>query len=311
MMWLTWRQFRAQAIVAAGGLAVTAIVLAVSGVQLADRFSASGVVGCHPHGSCEQLASNFLGALQDSGYQVVFTLAIGLIYAVPALIGVFWGAPMITREIETGTFRLAWTQSVTRTRWLAVKVGLAGLIAVATAGLLSVMLGWWANPVYLASAKAGARSTTYTRFLPELFGVSGIAPIGYAAFAFAIGMTFGVLIRRPPPRDDRDGKRLQARRLDRLEPNRGRCRSPVHRTIDPRVPGGPHPGLLRLPRQAAPATARHLPAGQQVLGIPVVRDGDLRGPRAPARVVLLLADQPAPPDVTAGGRPAGSASARD
>ena len=124
MMWLTWRQFRAQAIVAAAGFAAMAIALAVSGVQLADRFSASGIVGCQPRGGCEQLANNFLGALKGSGYQVVFIIAVGLIYAVPGLIGLFWGAPLITREIETGTFRLAWTQSVTRTRWLAVKIGL-------------------------------------------------------------------------------------------------------------------------------------------------------------------------------------------
>src|SRR5262249_15647191 len=81
LMWLTWRQFRAQAIVAAAGFAAMAIALAVSGVQLADRFSASGMVGCQPRGSCEQLANNFLGALKGSGYQVVFIIAVGLIYA--------------------------------------------------------------------------------------------------------------------------------------------------------------------------------------------------------------------------------------
>jgi len=56
--------------------------------------------------------------------------ALGLVVlVVPALIGVFWGAPLIARELETGTFRLAWTQSVTRTRWLAVKLGVVVLEA--------------------------------------------------------------------------------------------------------------------------------------------------------------------------------------
>jgi len=41
--------------------------------------------------------------------------------ATPALLGIFWGAPLIARELETGTCRLAWNQSVTRTRWLTVK----------------------------------------------------------------------------------------------------------------------------------------------------------------------------------------------
>jgi len=37
-----------------------------------------------------------------------------LVLAVPLLIGMFWGAPLISREFEAGTFRLAWTQGVTR-----------------------------------------------------------------------------------------------------------------------------------------------------------------------------------------------------
>ena len=201
MMWLTWRQFRAQAIVAAAGLALIAIVLAVSGIHLASAYHASGVTACQTHGNCGQLASNFLRTLRGSGYQEVFITTVVLIYAVPGLIGLFWGAPLITREVEAGTLRLAWTQSVTRTRWLAIKVGLLGLAAMAIAGLLSLLAGWWANPVYAATAKAKASAgpTGINRFEPALFDASGITPIGYAAFGFALGLTFGVLIRRTLP----------------------------------------------------------------------------------------------------------------
>ena len=59
----------------------------------------------------------------------------------------FWGAPLVARELETGTFRLAWTQSVTRTRWLAVKLALVGLASMAVAGLLSLILTWWSSPI--------------------------------------------------------------------------------------------------------------------------------------------------------------------
>jgi hypothetical protein len=118
---------------------------------------------------------------------------------VPGLIGVFWGAPLVTREIETGTFRLAWTQSVMRSRWLAVKVGLIGLVAVASAGLLSLMASWWMNPLYQASAKASGSDGTVYRLAPVVFGANGIVPIGYAAFGFALGLTLGVLIRRTLP----------------------------------------------------------------------------------------------------------------
>jgi len=198
MMWLTWRQFRTQTIVATAGLVVVAIVLAVSGVQLADKFHGS-IAGCAAHGSCGQLAGDFLQSLRGSGYQAVALGITVLIYAVPGLIGVFWGAPLITREIEGHTLSLAWTQSVTRIRWLAVKVAMIGLVAIATAGLLSFMASWWINPVYEASAKVGTGRGVVNRLWPIVFGINGIVPIGYAAFGFALGLAFGVLIRRTLP----------------------------------------------------------------------------------------------------------------
>ena len=70
-----------------------------------------------------------------------------LVIVVPGIIGIFWGAPLVARELETGTFRLAWTQSVTRTRWLAVKLAVVGLASMAVAGLLSLMVTWWASPL--------------------------------------------------------------------------------------------------------------------------------------------------------------------
>ena len=63
------------------------------------------------------------------------------------LLGMFWGAPLVARELETGTFRLAWTQGVTRNRWLAVKLAVAGLASMAVTGLLSLMLTWWFSPI--------------------------------------------------------------------------------------------------------------------------------------------------------------------
>jgi len=66
-----------------------------------------------------------------------------IILVVPALLGIFWGAPLVANELETGTYRLAWTQSVTRKRWLAAKLGLVGLWSMAVAGLLSFIVTLW------------------------------------------------------------------------------------------------------------------------------------------------------------------------
>ena len=111
-----------------------------------------------------------------------------LLVVVPGVIGVFWGAPLMARELETGTYKLAWTQSVPRKRWLAVKLGLVGLFSVAAAGLLSLMVTWWSSPIDRVNADP------FT-----VFDQRGIVPFGYAAFAFALGVTAGMLLRRTVP----------------------------------------------------------------------------------------------------------------
>jgi hypothetical protein len=202
MMWLTWRQFRAQAIVAAAALAVVATALAVTGPHLAGLYASSGLATCQAHGNCERLITAFMDQVKASTPDgLLFAFCIGLLLAVPGLIGVFWGAPLVTREIEAGTLRLAWNQSVTRARWLAVKLGLIGLASMAVTGLLSLMVSWWASPLdQVTSLPAGRNGTpSLDRFAPVLFASRGITPIAYAAFAFALGVTVGVLIRRTVP----------------------------------------------------------------------------------------------------------------
>ena len=184
MTWLTWRQFRAQTVVTAAALAVLAIVLLITGLQLSHTFDTT-VTGCRAHGDCTG-AINALQS-QDTALQDLTRL---LMYVVPAVIGVFWGAPLLARELETGTYRLAWTQGVTRSRWFAVKLILTGLASVVTAGLLSLMVTWWFSPL----ERVGAG-----RITPGEFSQSGIVVIGYAAFAFALGVAAGLLVRRTLP----------------------------------------------------------------------------------------------------------------
>jgi hypothetical protein len=184
MIWLTWRQFRAQTVVAAGALALLAVALAVTGPQLVHLYDTT-VAPCQAQHDC-QAAINAFGS-QDNFLQSLIRL---VMQVAPGLIGIFWGAPLIAREVEAGTHRLAWTQSVTRFRWLAVKLGLAGLASMAAAGLLSLMVTWWSSPL----DRAGMN-----RLDPTLFSERGLVPVGYAAFAFALGVTAGLLIRHTVP----------------------------------------------------------------------------------------------------------------
>jgi hypothetical protein len=96
MIWLTWRQFRVQAVTAAAALAVFAVLLAATGPHLASLYAASGISGCQP-ASCEHLASNFLRQLAGT-YGVLYMLGVVIILLAPAVIGLFWDAPLIASD---------------------------------------------------------------------------------------------------------------------------------------------------------------------------------------------------------------------
>jgi hypothetical protein len=184
MIRFTWMQSRTQAAAVFAALVVVGIVLAVTGPNLVHIYDTS-VASCRanrgPSANCVNPVVTTYSLLQQLG---------AVLLVVPALIGIFWGAPLVARELETGTFRLAWTQSVTRTRWLAVKLGVIGLWSMAVAGLLSLMVTWWSSPI---------DRVNLDRFASVTFGERGITPIGYAAFAFALGVSAGVFTRRTLP----------------------------------------------------------------------------------------------------------------
>lgn len=182
MIRFTWLQFRTQAAAALGGLAVVAVVLVITGPHLAHLYSTT-VANCKAHHDCQTATAAFLR--NDRSLQIGLD---ALVVIVPGIIGLFWGAPLVGRELETGTFRLAWTQGVTRTRWMAIKLSVVGLASMAVAGLLSLMVTWWSSPV----DRAGMNP-----FMS--FEQRDIVPLGYAAFAVALGVTAGLLIRRTLP----------------------------------------------------------------------------------------------------------------
>lgn len=188
MTWVVWRQFRTQAIVAAAALVALGVFLVITGIQLADYYSSSGLATCQ--GACSDATSKFLNSVAGSITDKVHNLNNGVMYVLPAIIGVFWGAPLIARELEAGTYRLAWNQSVTRRRWLATKLLTIGLATVTVAGLLSLMVTWWMSSI----DHAGKNMLS-----PAIFGARGVIPIGYAAFAFMLGVVVGVVIRRTVP----------------------------------------------------------------------------------------------------------------
>lgn len=200
MIWLTWRQSRLQAASAAVVLAAFAVLLAVTEPQLAGMYAGSRIGSCRGVG-CIGPASDFLLQLYVAGtYWLLYLLGIAVILGAPALICIFWGAPLVAREFEAGTHYLAWNQSITRTRWLAVKITLIGLAAMAVSEALSLMQAWWAAPFAKAAERGGSGlPIDIGQFSPLVFATHGITPAAYSAFAFVLGVSAGVVIRRAVP----------------------------------------------------------------------------------------------------------------
>jgi hypothetical protein len=169
MTWLALRQLRTPVAVVYPALAAIALLLAISTRSVSET--------------------------------TIYAIASASVVALPAVVGMFWGAPLIARELETGTHRLAWTQSITRTRWLATKLGLGTLAAMLTAAGLSLVATWWSAPIDTAlnSGQTFQGILSVSRMEPPMFIARGIAPVGHAAFAFVLGATAGLLLRRTIP----------------------------------------------------------------------------------------------------------------
>jgi hypothetical protein len=187
MVWLTWRQHRTEAL---GGLlllaAVAAILLAV-GLPMHTAYRQDGIAGClglpnqHTTAACASMIDEF-----TSRFSTATETLIPWLNLVPALIGVFVGAPLLAREFEQGTWRLAWTQAVPRTRWLAAKLALLVTAILALTAALGWLFGWYRAPLDQLTGTLAANA----------FDFEGLSLPAYALFAFALGTLAGILTRR-------------------------------------------------------------------------------------------------------------------
>jgi hypothetical protein len=178
MIWLSWRQLRTSVVGVAILLVALLVVLWVSGTQLLHAFD-TDVLPCHAHHDCGPVGANFqaLGHLTH----VLSTLVI----VAPILAGVFWGAPLVARELETGSYRLTWTQSVTRRRWSLVRLAMVAAVAIVVVAILTAAITWWQQPIDRFN------DTPYT-----YFDSRDLVPVAYTAFALTLGALLGALLKR-------------------------------------------------------------------------------------------------------------------
>jgi hypothetical protein len=186
LVWVVWRRYRPFI----AGLALLVIALSayllVTGEQLRSAYDA--VASCRPpaHSSaCEFTWADFVDHHGNAGFVAPFQLLL------PGIIGVFVGAPLLGRELESGVFRFSWTQGVGRMRLAVAMIVPAAIVtALITVGL--GMLEMWHNQPLL---EAGVRQ----RLDPSTFPIAGPAVAGWTWVAFAGGMLAGLLWKRVVP----------------------------------------------------------------------------------------------------------------
>ena len=191
MAWVTWRQNR----LALGGvvalLGVLTLGFVVAGHHLQEAYAAA--MACRPANSpsCTGSVNAFNG--------IDNFLTNGLILqAIPALIGAFLGAPVLARELETGSFRFAWTQGFGRWRWALAELASLAVAVTVIGALLSALFNWYYGP-YFAAGNASHSLMALNGFSVGLFDLRGVVFAAWALVAFAIGAFAGMLIRRVVP----------------------------------------------------------------------------------------------------------------
>lgn len=184
MTFLIWRLHRAHAIVSAVVIVAVAAVLVPSGIAIANSYH-HAVTNCSvSHVACGDIAGIVFGSNGP------FTsLVQDLAMAFPLVVGILWGAPLVPGEFEASTEDFAWTQGVTRRRWVLTNLGWALLVAALWGGVLAALFTWWRGP---DNAVDGPVKFIY-------FDVQGVAPIAYTVFAMALGIAAGALFRRVVP----------------------------------------------------------------------------------------------------------------
>lgn len=184
MIWLSWRQQRLETAMTAGLLALVALLLVPLGIHMASVYTDSGAAACIAHtatsgAGCGGIVNDFQHRFEHAGPIVPW------LNFLPGIFGVLFAAPLVL-ELENGTYRLAWTQSVTRRRWLITKLVAIYASALLATVVLTVLMTWWRQPL----------DDLQGRMEPNVFDFEGIVPYAYTLFAVSLVLAIGIATRR-------------------------------------------------------------------------------------------------------------------
>ncbi|MGH3208300.1 MAG: hypothetical protein ACRDNO_11110 [Trebonia sp.] len=186
MLWITWRQHRGLLISVGVAAGVTVLVMLVEGLRIHHDYAI--LRACRPAASptCQGV-SNYFSTTDwhvGNGVQVA-------VQAAPVLLAMFAGPPVLGRELESRTFRYAWTQGIGRVRWTVAKLALLGSVFTIAALAISQLLTWFCAPFMTTQ--------NLTDLTPTVFDTSGVSYAAWTLTGFCLGAFLGTLVRRTLP----------------------------------------------------------------------------------------------------------------
>jgi hypothetical protein len=195
MIWLALRRHRTTLLIATGLTVALGIWMAL----VSHWYDTAPVTTYRlPNGAVGHYQNLYQGlAIFRLPYQVD---AINLVLlAFPCVLGLLLGVPLVAGELDDRTNRLVWTQQISRTRWLTTKWWVVGFPLVVLVAILTVVAQWWAHHVGANGISAIFGPEFYGasgKMQPEVFSATGVVPLAYTVFAFALGTALGALLRR-------------------------------------------------------------------------------------------------------------------
>jgi ABC-2 family transporter protein len=253
MAWVTWKQHGSQALGALGLLVGLVVAAILTHLPIASAFDHDSLSACVPPAArtgCDIIVPHFEGqfARLVTGMRVMAVL--------PVLAGLFVGAPLVARELEFGTYRFAWTQGVSRRRWLLSKTVLLAAGTVLAAGAASLVVMWWRAPLDTLEGRIG----------PSSFDLEGVVVPAYALFALALGVLAGLVFRRTVAAMTATLVAFGATRFLVSEFVRPHFLTPLHKVISATATSGV-PGDWVLSNTLVDGGGRQITAGREELAV--------------------------------------------
>lgn len=188
MIWLTWRLHRTETLLGTALLTIIGLFLTITGLRMTSAYREMGIACCFTETqadtvfTCLPLSSAFFNRFGQLDSMVAW------LNFLPVVLAMLLATPLLN-EFEHGSFRMTWTQSITRARWVAYRIGAVMVMALLLGLLWRTVMTWWMGPF---SAQRGRMEADY-------FSFQGTVPIAYMLVSVALVLAAGAILRRTIP----------------------------------------------------------------------------------------------------------------